>query len=266
METKFSHWLKRTRELYGSFFVLVITFVYLAQGLRQYSEIGLSYVMDDLGYAPELIQATKVFTKQPWNFKWVYGLLSDNLPILKRHCKPYLLFSSLLGIIGYVGLSTSSLSPAAVGLGAFLFLVQLSGAMADVLIDAMVVRFSRGTEDGSAGLQSMCWAAFAVGAFISNIAGGTMITFLDNKRLVFAILIFIPVVLLVLSVFVREPLSDFKPTPRALWSQIVTLFRAFFAPPFTILKIFTWYFISNAASFNMYDGYRQFRVSKCDHY
>jgi MFS family permease len=258
---KLISWFQEANSIYGAFFLSIIMFVYLAQGLRGYSDQTMMYLLKDMGFGPDTSQNVRVFSKQPWNIKWLYGLISDNIPILRLHCKPYLLLASLLGVVGFVSLSFESLSPSLVSLSAFLFLVQLSGAVADVLIDAMVVRFSRGTEDGSAGLQSLCWAALSVGGFLANIAGGFLIINIANKRVLFGIMSFIPVVMLLLTIFMKEPKSSFKPTPKVIGSQAIKLLRAFFAPPFTVLKTFAWIFMSNALCFNNSDAIVYFRVS-----
>jgi hypothetical protein len=260
---KLVNWFKECKDAYGGFFLSIIMFVYWAQGMRSYTDITLSYVLKAMKVPPHITQQTKLFAKSPWNVKWIYGLVSDNIPIFKRHCKPYLFFASVGGIIGYVGLSSTTFSPSVYSLGAFLFLVQLSGAMADVLIDAMVVRYSRGTDDGSAGLQSLCWASLALGGFVANIAGGHAIEHVSNKRILFMISTFIPATMFFLTFFMREPKSDFKPTPSAIGRQVVKLFKAFFAPPFLVLKVFSWVFMSNALSFNFGESILLFRVSTC---
>lgn len=131
-----------------------------------------------LGLEPAAIQSLLATAALPWSVKPLYGLVSDAVPIRGQHRKPYLVLAAAVGLAAWSGLAllaapgaaAASLPPltAMALLTALLLLSNLSTALSDVVVDAMVAeaaareaassggQSAAGTE-GENALQSLCW-------------------------------------------------------------------------------------------------------------
>ena len=85
----------------------------------------------------------------PWSIKLLYGLVSDNVPLLGSKRRAYVIVMGALQFLSlficfFFEVSNTNL------LTALLFLSSLSGAYLDVIVDALMVTHSReDEEDGS---------------------------------------------------------------------------------------------------------------------
>ena len=78
----------------------------------------------------------------PWSFKPLFGLCSDSFGFRGQHRKPYLILAAAIGVAAWAGLALiSSVGGSGVplwALGLLLTLSNLSTALSDVIVDAMV--------------------------------------------------------------------------------------------------------------------------------
>jgi len=172
-------WLGRQRAAFGLPFLTCICVVYFAQGFRALSGLATQFFLkDSLGLEPAAIQSLLATAALPWSVKPLYGLVSDAVPIRGQHRKPYLVLAAAVGLAAWSGLAllaapgaaAASLPPltAMALLTALLLLSNLSTALSDVVVDAMVAeaaareaassggQSAAGTE-GENALQSLCW-------------------------------------------------------------------------------------------------------------
>eukprot|EP01047_Picozoa_sp_COSAG01_P001335 COSAG01_NODE_30_length_36127_cov_41.433234_9_plen_96_part_00 len=59
-----------------------------------------------LGLEPSEQSALKAFAALPWNYKLIYGMMSDSVPIMGSHRRAYICLSGLVGVVGFVGMGT----------------------------------------------------------------------------------------------------------------------------------------------------------------
>jgi MFS family permease len=227
-----------TREACGTTFLLVVAFVYFAQGFRSFGQLGVTFFLKDHMRLPApAMQSLLATASLPWSFKPLYGILSDSYPIMGEHRRPYIALAGVLGVCGWLCLATlaaASLSAhagqaggaggageaaAAVGtadttlLLTVLVVCSLSTALSDVIIDAMVAQKSRemakrcpGLEDS---LQSICWGAMAVGGLAGSALGATYATKIGAAS-VFALNAVCPAGVLVASTFLAQEHPEVK--------------------------------------------------------
>jgi hypothetical protein len=255
-------WLREARRQYGLFFLVLIFLVYWIQGIRTFAGTATFYVLkQEFDATPAVNQAVRVAVTQPWNIKWLYGIVSDNIPLFGYHVKPYLVVSSIFAAIGHVGLSTSSLSYSIFTYTLYYTILQFSAALADVLVDSLVVKVGRDAPNGSADLQSFSWIAFAIGGILGNLIGGPMVQFW-NPRAFLVSLLGVPFIILYCAYKLPENRTDVVISWSTPVYQVRLLFGAFFAKPYLVLKSFGWVFMSNALGFSIEDGMTYFRVCK----
>lgn len=110
----------------------------------------------------------------PWSIKLFYGLISDNVPIWGSKRKSYVV---MMGALQFISLALIFvLEPQDPNLITFLlFCSSLTGAYLDVIVDAMMVTYSRiDEEDGSEQLQSLSWISLGAGGIFGSLFGGFM--------------------------------------------------------------------------------------------
>jgi hypothetical protein len=236
-------------------------FAWWAVGFRSYGDTAISYILKEKNVTPDVTQRIKIMAKQPWNFEWVFGLVSDNLPIFKMHCKPYLLFSCLLGLIGNIALTSDVLSPHPLYVGAFQLLINIGAVMIGCNIDALMIKLARNGKDGVGGVLSLGVICASIGGMMSNIIGGYVVEHLEDKRQFFIGLTFIPIIMFLLTARLSEPKSDFKPCISALGNQMKILVRTLFAPPFLVIRVYSWIILGNLLTFQLGESMLLFRVS-----
>ena len=115
----------------------------------------------------------------PWNYKVIYGVMSDTLPIGGSNRRSYIALAGFLGIAGFIGLyfvSLGDLGPDQVqAVTVLLLLTNLSTAFCDVCCDALVATNAKmESEAGAGNLQSLCWMMLGVGGAISRLGAGQL--------------------------------------------------------------------------------------------
>ena len=107
----------------------------------------------------------------PWSCKLLYGIMSDKLPLFGYKRKSYIILMGFLQFSSLFSIFLFEISdPKYITM--CMFLSRLSGAFLDVIVDALMVVYSKqDEEDGSEELQSLSWGALGVGGMFSSIAG-----------------------------------------------------------------------------------------------
>lgn len=136
----------------------------------------------------------------PWAIKPVFGLLTDLVPFYGYRRKSYLILMSALSICGFVWLA-SLVHPSVIVFA--LFLVSLSSAFSDVLVDALMVEVGQATGQIEK-LQGQQWLWAKIAAVVVALLGGWLCHMLEPAKALHAaalIALFAPLAVMVASVF-----------------------------------------------------------------
>lgn len=218
-----------------------ILLVYFVQGILGLARLAVSFFLkDDLGLSPTEVAALTGVGILPWTIKPLFGFLSDGLPILGYRRRPYLLVSGLTGAAAWLSLATYVHT--AWLATTMIILSSLSVAIADVIVDSLVVERARQESQSEAGsLQSLCWGALSAGGLLTAYLGGILLE-QTSTQLVFAVTATFPLVVSVVAwLITEEPVHnsfDFQ----AVWKQVKQLQaacsqRAIWMP---VLFLFLW--------------------------
>ena len=185
------------------FAILSIYFVQVILGL---SRLAISFFLkDELGLSPASMGALIGLGAAPWVIKPILGLLSDTVPILGYRRRSYLLLSGVMGsaswllFAGWVETATQA--------GLVLLLTSLSVAIADVFVDSLVVeRVQKESLSAVGSLQSLTWAAAAIGGIITAYASGLLLEWFST-RTVFLITAIFPLLTVGAAFLISEKLT-----------------------------------------------------------
>ncbi|XP_022132082.1 probable folate-biopterin transporter 6 [Momordica charantia] len=201
-------WLKLlSSELNPSFIFGVILVYGLNHGFSgSYFKVVSDYYWKDVQkLQPSVVQVYIGIYAIPWVMKPVWGLLTDVFPVRGYLRRPYFV---LAGVVGTV----SALALAAKGglgvLGALGFLIGVSAAMAiaDVTIDACIVRSSIEVRWLAQDLQSLCGACSSIGHLIGYSISGLFVHLLGAQEAL-GILAIPPAMIIVLGFVIYETRS-----------------------------------------------------------
>ena len=155
--------------------LLAILLVYFVQGALGLSQLAISfYFKDVLAVGPAQLAAFLGISSIPWTIKPLYGWISDTYPIARYRRRPYLLLSGLMGCLSWLALATvvNSVWTATAAMVAG----SMSIALADVIVDALVVERTRAEDRAGAGtLQSLAWGSTALGSILTAYWGGALL-------------------------------------------------------------------------------------------
>ncbi|MFK8182935.1 MAG: folate/biopterin family MFS transporter [Phormidesmis sp.] len=152
-----------------------ILLVYFVQGILGLARLAVSFFLkDDIALSPAEVSALMGIAALPWTIKPVFGFLSDGLPIFRYRRRPYLILSGILGAIAWLSMATLVDTP--LKATAAILLSSLSVAIADVIVDSLVVERARSEDQSDAGtLQSLAWGASSLGGLITAYLGGLLL-------------------------------------------------------------------------------------------
>jgi folate/biopterin transporter len=247
-------WIRRVRGTFGTQFLFLVCAVYFSQGFNSFSMLAVKYFFkDNLKLQPAEAQALMTFMMFPWGIKPVYGIVSDSLPFFQYHRKSYMIFFSALGAFCYLLLSVPDFITTTFGAVGMLTISSLGASVVDVVIDARVVEMSRlDPRHGANDLQSVSWAAMAIGGIVGSVLSGPATDYL-GARGVFFFASAGPLIVLGFSITMQEPKShiqarDFMTSAKRQFFQL----KAAVMTP-VIWKCALWVFLSGAVS----PGYSQ---------
>ncbi|MEL6159835.1 MAG: folate/biopterin family MFS transporter [Cyanobacteria bacterium J06623_5] len=180
-----------------------ILLVYFVQGILGLSRLAVSFFLkDDIALSPAEVSALMGIAVLPWTIKPVFGFLSDGLPIWRYRRRPYLILSGILGAIAWLSMAT--FVDTAMAATAAILLSSLSVAIADVIVDSLVVERARTEDQGSAGtLQSLAWGASAVGGLLTAYLGGLLLEH-TSTRVIFGITATFPLIVCAVAWLIAE--------------------------------------------------------------
>lgn len=214
-----------SRVLFGQALSLELTailLVYFVQGILGLARLAVSFFLkDDLGLTPAEVAALTGIATAPWTIKPLFGFISDGFPIFGYRRRPYLILSGLLGALSWLAMATVvNTAWAAI---AFITLSSLSVAVADVIVDSLVVERARRESQSDAGsLQSLAWGASAAGGVITAYLGGLLLEYMDT-RFVFGITAAFPLIVSVVAWWIAEEPVTESSTWKVIGGQIKQL-------------------------------------------
>ena len=203
-----------------------ILLVYFVQGILGLARLAVSFFLkDDLGLSPAEVAALTGVASLPWTIKPLFGFLSDGLPIFGYRRRPYLMLSGVMGAAAWLALATVVQS--AWLATAMILLSSLSVAIADVIVDSLVVERVRQESQSDAGtLQSLCWGASALGGLLTAYLGGLLLE-QTSTRVVFGVTATFPLIVAIVAWLISEEAIQEKSNFKAVWHQAQQLKAAF---------------------------------------
>jgi len=106
-----------------------------------------------------------------WSVKPLYGFLTDGVSIFGLRRKPYLVFSSLLALIGYWSMAFWGTGFTSIAMGSLTISIGLG--FADVIIDGLVVENS--TPETVGKWQALCWRSKGWGILLASLLSGLLL-------------------------------------------------------------------------------------------
>lgn len=92
----------------------------------------------------------------PWSFKILFGIITDNVPILGKHRKPYLILMGLLQFKALVFVFIDRVNQSPFAFTFSLVVANYAEAVANVVTDALICeRVNRIEEDGARANRSV---------------------------------------------------------------------------------------------------------------
>ncbi|QOY41083.1 Folate-biopterin transporter [Cryptosporidium parvum] len=151
---------------------LVIFLVGFSDGLTHLATLAIYYLLkDDLRLSPPEVSVIYAIPAIPWFLKPLFAFCSDSIPIAGMRRKPYLIFFSILQVIGFLLLATNAdtVFKAAV----CLLLISLSAAFCSSIAEALVVETSG--INGGAETVSDYFGSKALGALATAYFSGSLL-------------------------------------------------------------------------------------------
>lgn len=117
----------------------------------------------------------------PWSVKIIYGLISDNVPLMGTNRKSYIVLMGLLQFCALVFIYQFG-EVNATSVSICLTLAALSEAFVNVVADAiMCTQARKDPEHGSQDLIAFSWMAAGIGAMIGCFISGIMTQYFHPK-------------------------------------------------------------------------------------
>jgi len=192
-----------------------IVLIYFVQGILGLARLAVSFFLkDDLGLTPAETEALLGIAMLPWIVKPLFGFLSDGLPLFGYRRRPYLILAGLLGAFSWIAMAT--VVETAVAVAVAIALSSLSVAIADVIVDSIIVERVREESIGDAGsLQSLCFGTSAFGGLLTAYLSGWLLEQF-NTRTLFAIVATFPLLVSVVAWIITESRTEARPN----WSTV----------------------------------------------
>ncbi|MGD1854231.1 MAG: folate/biopterin family MFS transporter [Leptolyngbyaceae cyanobacterium] len=203
-----------------------ILLVYFVQGILGLARLAISFFLkDDLGLSPATVAALTGVATLPWTIKPLFGFLSDGLPLFGYRRRPYLVLSGLMGTAAWLVLAT--LAHTVWLATAMILLSSVSIAIADVIVDSLVVERARQESQGEVGtLQSLSWGTSALGGVLTAYLGGLLLD-QTSPRTVFAVTATFPLIVSVVAWLITEEPITKNTSFKVVQNQVQQLKAAF---------------------------------------
>eukprot|EP00898_Chlorokybus_atmophyticus_P001088 jgi/Chlat1/1980/Chrsp158S00126 len=183
--------------------IAAIASVYFVQGVLGLSRLAVSFFLkDELHLNPADVALLTSIAAFPWMVKPLYGFLSDGLPLFGYRRRSYLVLCGLLGAGAWASLAALVHTPMTAAVA--VTVSSLSVAVADVVVDSMVVERAKGESQAASGsLQSLCWGSSAIGGILSAYLGGFLVEEY-GPRFVFGLTAALPLITSAVAILVNE--------------------------------------------------------------
>jgi MFS family permease len=212
-----------------------ILLVYFVQGILGLARLATSFFLkDELGLSPAEVSAMLGIAVLPWTVKPLFGFLSDGLPLFGYRRRPYLILSGVLGASAWVALGT--VVHTGIAATATITLISLSVAVSDVIADSLVIERARTESNSDTGsLQSLCWAASALGGLITAYLSGSLLEHFST-RTIFLIAAAFPLIVSAAAGLIAESPVSGSPNSQIVKQQFIYthLFSTSFLSPYII--------------------------------
>ena len=188
-----------------------IALLYFTHGFSGISKIAMSfYYKDILNLSPLELSIITSITAIPLIIKPIYGFISDSYSFLGYNRKSYLILSSFLGSISWIIManfvSLTNINIITIIYSVFLIILSfISLSFTDVLIDAIAVSKIRENQNINS-IQTIFWISSSLGTIISSYLSGYLLQNY-NIALVFYISAVIPLITVIITIFIKEPLN-----------------------------------------------------------
>lgn len=191
---------------------LLVPLFYCALGLQlELPALAIQYYAKDvLLLSPVHMGLLRVAVVSPWFFKFVYGVVSDALPVRGEHRRPYLVGASALTAASWLALAVPGAhSRGVVGVCALLFCTNLFACIADVAVDCLLAAQARAEvlAGKPSRVQALTWLVRLVGSLIGTLLGSALVAHVRNIHVVFALTAAVPAVIAVAGTRLVEPPS-----------------------------------------------------------
>ncbi|KAL2897579.1 putative folate-biopterin transporter 2 [Bienertia sinuspersici] len=200
------NWLKMlAKEMHWSFVFGVVIVYGFSQGLGgALNRVSIEYYMKDVQKVqPSEAQIYQGFTSIPWLIKPVWGLMTDVVPILGYHRRPYFIFAGVIGIVPMLYLSLHK------QMHIFFAVLSLTAgsagaAIADVTVDACVAQNSNKHQHLAPDMQSLCSLSSSTGSLLGFFLSGILVHLIGPEG-VFGLLIIPSALVFLVGIVLHEP-------------------------------------------------------------
>lgn len=118
----------------------------------------------------------------PWSIKIVYGLISDNVPIMGTRRKSYIVLMGIVQFCSLVAIYFLNETKTALSISILLTFSAMSEAFVNVVADAiMCIQARKDPEHGSQDLIALSWIATGFGGILGCGVGGVMTQYFHPK-------------------------------------------------------------------------------------
>lgn len=151
---------------------IFIALLNLAEGLGQTGGIinqpMVNFLKSTLGYAPDQVTRYLALLIIPWIIKPLYGLISDYIPVLGYHRRPYIVGANALAVGAFIWMSgLTDATPILIAL----FITAFGMAAASTIGEAVLVE--NGNRLGTAGkFLNQQWLWYNLAAVGASLGGG----------------------------------------------------------------------------------------------
>ncbi|RAL47951.1 hypothetical protein DM860_015738 [Cuscuta australis] len=199
-------WLRMLAgETHWSFVFGVVVVYGISQGVGgAFGRVGTEYYMKDVQKVqPSEAQVYSGVTSIPWLVKPFWGILTDVVPILGYHRRPYFIFAGALGIVSMLFLSLHKNLHI---VSALLSLTAGSAgvAIADVTIDACVAQNSGAHPSLAPDMQSLCALSASIGSLLGFSLSGISVRVLGPEG-VYGLLAIPSGLVFLVGILLKEP-------------------------------------------------------------
>ncbi|KAG9147951.1 hypothetical protein Leryth_003539 [Lithospermum erythrorhizon] len=199
------YWFKMlAMELHWSFVFGVVVIYGISQGFGGgFAKVSTEYYLkDEQKVQPSEAQIYSGIISIPWIVKPLWGLLTDVVPVLGYHRRPYFILAGAIGVLSMLSLA---LHPQLHIVYALLLLTAGSAgvAIADVTVDACVAQNSGSHPSLAADMQSLCALSSSIGGLVGFSLSGIFVHLIGPKG-VLGLLSIPAVLVLSVGILIKE--------------------------------------------------------------